>query len=150
MDMTTPSALAAEHGEIHDQLARAAHEPGAIGEAAQRLARYFAQHAEKEERLVAPLLALLPSAAHNKVGVHMADELPRFAELERAMPEILAEHRMIGAAVEKLLEAAKAQDRAEFGELAGRILGHARLEETVIYPAALLLGKFLRLRFGLG
>ena len=150
MDMTIPPALAVEHGEIHDELARAAREPGAIGEAAQRVARYFQQHAEKEERSVFPLLALLPGAAHGKVDVGMADALPRFEELDRLMPDLVAEHRMISAALEKLLEAARAQDRAELGQLAARILDHAKLEEAVIYPAAVLVGKFLRLRFGLG
>jgi hemerythrin superfamily protein len=150
MDMTTPSPLSAEHGEIHDRLSRAAREPGAIGEAAQRVARYFSQHAEKEERLVFPLLALLPVAAHNKIDVSMAEELPRFAQLEALMPDMLAEHHMISAALEKLLEAARAQDRAEFAALAAHVLNHSKLEEAVIYPALLLLGKFLRRRFGLG
>lgn len=150
MDMKTPPALAAEHGEIHDKLARAAREPGDIGEAAQRVARYFRQHAEREERLIFPLLALLPAAIQNKVDVKMADTLPAFAELETVLPDMLAEHHIISAALEKLLEAAKAKNRPEYGELAVRILDHARLEEAVLYPSAMLLGKYLRLRFGLG
>ena len=150
MEMIAPPALAVEHGQIHDQLARASREPGAIGEAAQRAARYFQQHTEKEERLVFPLLALLPAVAGGKVNVEMADALPRFEELDKLLPDMLAEHRMISAALEKLLEAARAQDRAELGELAAQILDHAKLEEAVIYPAAVLLGRFLRLRFGLG
>ena len=133
--MSSQTTLSAEHGEIHDRLLQAAREPGAIGAAAQRAARYFELHAAKEERLVAPLLALLPAAARGKLTGGMAEALPLFASLEAELPEMISEHHMIGAALETLVGAARAEDRAEFAELAARLLAHMRLEEQVIYPA---------------
>lgn len=146
--MTEASPFSADHGEIHDRLTRASRESGPIGEAAKRVARYFAQHAEKEERLVAPLLALLPRAARARPEPAMADALPLYDRLLASHDDMVAEHRVISAGLEALVSAAHAAQRPEFAELAARLVGHMRLEETVIYPAALLVGRYLRLRLG--
>lgn len=146
--MIVHNALTAEHGEIHGGLARASREPGPIGVAAQRVARYFSDHAKKEDELVVPLLSLLPAAAEGKLDAEMADALPVFDRLEGGVADLQAEHRMIAAALELLVAAAKAEDRTDLGELSVRLMAHVRLEEAVIYPAALLLGRYLRVRFG--
>lgn len=140
--------LAAEHGELHDALARAAREPAPIGPAAQRVARFFAPHAEKEQRLVAPLVALLPDAAAGRIDARMADATPGFRDLEAQLPDLVAEHHVIRAALEPLLAAARESDRVDIGELAERMLAHLRSEEAVTYPAARLLGRYVRMRFG--
>lgn len=146
--MTPQTPLSADHGEIHDRLALAARERGPIGEAAKRVARHFAQHAEKEEKLVAPLLALLPRAARERPDPAMAEALPRYDRLLASIDDLAAEHRVISAGLEALIAAARAEQRTEFAELAARLVDHMRLEESVIYPAALLAGRYLRLRFG--
>ena len=148
MQARTATALAESHADIRDGLARAAHEKGPIGEAAQRATKYFGQHAEKEERLLFPLLALLPRVAENKIDPDMADQLPHFEELERVLPDMVAEHRMLSAALEKLVEAAKAEKRPDYGGFVARLLDHIKTEEAVIYPATLVLGRYLRIRLG--
>ena len=147
--MTTaahPVALVNDHGEIHDRLTAAARESGAIGEAAARAARYWAEHVKKEEKLVFPLLAMLPNVAMGKPHPRLPEALDLSRQLEAAIPDLQAEHEMIGGALEALVEAAKGVDRPDLGELAARILGHAHLEESVLYPAALVLAKYLRAR----
>lgn len=144
------ASMSAEHGELHDALARAAREAAPVGPAAQRVVKYFAQHAEKEQRAIAPLLALLPDAANGKIDARMAEAIPVFRDLEAVLPDLIAEHHVIRAALESLVAAAKEKDRAELGELAERALAHMRMEEAVVYPAALLLGRYLRIRFGAG
>jgi iron-sulfur cluster repair protein YtfE (RIC family) len=146
--MSAHTAFSADHGEIHDRLARAARQPGAIGETAQRVARYFTQHAAKEERLVLPLIELLPLVAHGRPEASLSKTFPLFGEFEGSVKDMVAEHHMIEAALEMLVAAAHAEERPEFAALAARLVGHMRLEEAVIYPAALLLGKYLRLRLG--
>jgi iron-sulfur cluster repair protein YtfE (RIC family) len=146
--MGADTAFTSEHGEIHDRLVHAAREPGPIGEAARRVERFFDQHAAKEERLVAPLLELLPRVARHKPDSSMARALPLFDEFSGAVDDMISEHHVISAALEALVAAAHAADRPEFAALAARLVSHMRLEETVIYPAALLLGKHLRLRLG--
>lgn len=144
------ASMSAEHGDLHDALARAAREQAPVGPAAQRVVKYFAQHAEKEQRTIAPLLALLPDAAHGKIDARMADAIPVFRDLEGLLPDMIAEHHVIRAALESLVAAARDKDRADLGELAERALAHMRMEEAVVYPAALLLGRYLRIRFGAG
>jgi hemerythrin HHE cation binding domain-containing protein len=148
--MVSHTALSADHGDIHDRLARAARELGPIGAASQRVAGYFDRHVEAEERLVVPLLELLQPVAQGKLNERMAQAMPLFAEFEAHLKDMVAEHHMISAALEKLVEAAHAADRAEFAALAARLVAHMRLEEEVLYPAALLVGRYLNLRFGLG
>jgi uncharacterized protein YicC (UPF0701 family) len=144
--MSLHTVFSADHGDIHDRLARASRAEGAIGEAARRVARYFAQHAEKEERLVTPLVALLPLAARGVLDARMSEALPLFNEFSDAVKDMISEHHMIGAALELLVAAARAEEGAELASLASRMVAHMRLEEEVVYPAALVLGKYLQLR----
>jgi hypothetical protein len=144
------AVLSADHGELHDALARAAREPAPIGPAAQRVVKYFAEHAEKESRTIAPLLALLPDASHGKIDARMADAIPVFRELESVLPDMVAEHHVIRAALESLVAAGREKERPDIAEIAGHALAHMRMEEAVVYPAALLLGRYLRIRFGTG
>lgn len=149
MDLSQPPrALLDGHADIRDGLARAAHEKGEIGEAARRAVRYFSEHAEKEEKVLFPVLGLLARVVHNRIDADMALVLPQFDQLEAMLPDLLAEHRMISHALEKLVESAKAADRADFGGLVARILDHQKLEEAVVYPSAQLLGRYLRIRLG--
>jgi capsid portal protein len=132
--------------ELRELLIAAAREPGAIGEAAKRAERLFAEHARKEEKLVFPLLAMLPNVAMGKPHAQQGEALDLSRQLEDALPDLMAEHEVIAGALEALVAAARQADRADLGELAARILGHAHLEESVLYPAALVLAKYLRMR----
>ena len=50
--------------------------------------------------------------------------------------------------LDRLTEAAAAERRPEAARFAAGLKRHARTEEEVLYPAALLLGAYLRLRLG--
>jgi iron-sulfur cluster repair protein YtfE (RIC family) len=142
--MGADTAFTSDHGEIHDRLVQAAREAGAIGETARRVERFFSQHAAKEERLVAPLLALLPRLARHKPDAEMAQVLRLYDEFSGALDDMISEHHVISAALEDLVAAAHAAERPEFAALAARLVSHMRLEESVLYPAAVLVGKYLR------
>jgi len=45
-----------------------------------------------------------------------------------------------------LLEAARAAQRVDYIEFARKLIHHARIEEEVMYPAAILVGEYLKLR----
>jgi hypothetical protein len=63
--------------------------------------------------------------------------------LKAELPAMFAEHRQIVAALEKLLAAAQAAGLPEIGKFALALMRHARTEELVLYPAAILLGEYL-------
>jgi Hemerythrin HHE cation binding domain len=150
MPLGIPQVLKFDHAELRDGIARASRERGDIGAAAKRLLRVVTPHIEKEEAFAHPPLGLLEDVSR---GVRPADAeiaaaIDMAARLRGGILDMLAEHRMISAAVEELLSAAKAANRVEYAELAVRLIHHAEVEERVFYPAAAILGDYLRLRFG--
>ena len=65
-------------------------------------------------------------------------------ELEAEMSQMLAEHKNIVVALQRLIEAAKAETLPEYARFAEALMAHARTEEEVSYPTALLIGRNLK------
>ena len=63
--------------------------------------------------------------------------------LERELEGMLEEHVRIRAAVQHFELAARAANRAQFVEFSQALAAHARLEEEVLYPAAVLVGRYV-------
>ena len=57
---------------------------------------------------------------------------------------MLTEHREIVKALQRLTEAAKSENMPEYVRFAERLMAHARAEEEVSYPTALLIGRYLK------
>jgi hypothetical protein len=66
--------------------------------------------------------------------------------LKSELPEMLAEHVEIRKSLERLGQAATEDGRPRVASFAAKLLRHARLEEEVLYPAAVVLGEYLRFR----
>jgi hemerythrin HHE cation binding domain-containing protein len=144
MPLAVPESLKREHEEAHDVLARASREPGLLGDAAKRLSRIIRPHVEKEETFALPPLGMLHQLVR---GIHSPEEEAAAImawRLREDLENMIAEHRVIGAALEELLAAASAERRVEYAELATRLMHHMRLEEQVLYPATILVGDYLR------
>lgn len=146
MRIQIPSSLRLEHEELHDFLAAAVREPGALGEAARRVAHLLEPHFRKEEAFALPPLGLLERLARGDVGPGMAEVCVHTTWLKNNFATLLNEHYVITAALEELLAAARAARRVEYVEFAERLINHARMEEQVLYPAAILVGEYLKLR----
>jgi hypothetical protein len=69
-------------------------------------------------------------------------------EEEYALPEMLAEHRRVVAALEKLAEAGQVEQGADAERFAEKLHIHAETEEQVLDPAAVLLGEYAKARRG--
>lgn len=144
MPLAVPEPLRLEHEEMHDALARASHEPGLIGDSAKRLLRIMKPHVDKEETFALPPLGMLHQLVR---GIHSPEEEAAVImawRLREDLDNMLAEHRVIGAALEELLAAATAEQRVEYAELARKVLHHMQTEEQVLYPATILVGDYLR------
>lgn len=148
MRIQIPKSLRLEHEEIHDFLAAARQEPGELGEALRRVARLLEPHFRKEEAFAMPPLGLLVRLARNDVNSAMAEIYPHTEWLKNNLPTLMAEHHAIAAAIEGMLEAARGAQRIDCVELAEKLLNHLRMEEEVMYPAAILVGEYLRLLLG--
>jgi hypothetical protein len=76
----------------------------------------------------------------------MARVLPLTDSLRAELPRMLEEHVAIAAATKRMGEVATEAKNAEVAALAETLALHARSEEQVSYPAALLVGEIVRIR----
>ncbi len=142
--LRTPESIHHEHAELHETLGRAASEAGALGETARKLEAALAPHFRREEEIATPPLGLLPAIAAGEPVDGMIDVLPMTDALERELPQMLAEHGRIRAALAEFQAAAEAAGREEYVRFAEGLAAHARQEEDVLYPAAILVGRYVR------
>lgn len=136
-----PAPLRAEHEQLHVALAAATREPGPLGEAAREVARLLHPHFVREEEFALPPLALLEPLARGETIPSMEAVLAMTDRLRAELPAMLAEHAGIVRALEKMRAAAKAAGRADHERFADALVLHAKTEESVLYPAALLVGE---------
>jgi hypothetical protein len=139
-----PAALKAEHEELHGELVRATKAGGRTGDAARAVATLMHPHFIKEEEYALPPLGLLGQLSKGKLDASMGDVISMTDKLEAELPAMLAEHKAIVKALERLIEAAKSENMPEYMRFAERLTAHARAEEEVSYPTALLIGRYLK------
>jgi iron-sulfur cluster repair protein YtfE (RIC family) len=140
-----PQALATEHQALHEVLGRAVKETGPLGEAARNLEKVLHPHFQREEEIALPPLALLPRLARGDTSADMAGVLRMTDQLEKEMPQMLAEHQKIVTALQAFRQVADAAGQHDYVEFADELALHAQNEEQVTYPAALLVGRYLKL-----
>lgn len=146
MTFDIPKPMQIEHDELHSELVKATRTGGRTGDAAKGVAKVLHGHFLKEEEFALPPLGLLPALSEGKFDKGMAEVLKMTDKLEVELPTMLAEHRDIVAALNKLVEAATAEGRADIVNFAQKLMLHAQTEEQVAYPAARLIGRYLKLK----
>jgi hypothetical protein len=101
-------------------------------------------HFLKEEEYALPPLGLLRDVAEGSVSSEMRDILPLTDKLKADLPQMLAEHQAIVNALARLESLAVGLDKREYVEFAEALRLHAQTEEEVMYPAAILVGEYIR------
>jgi hypothetical protein len=143
-----PGPLKEEHEELHADLTKAIKSGGRTAEAAKAVAEALHPHFVKEEEYAMPPLGLLVELAQSRVDPAMLSVLTMTDRLEAELPTMLEEHKAVVAALMKLTEAAEAESKPEVARFAAKLILHAQTEEQVLYPAALLVGRFLKQTLG--
>lgn len=146
MEFKTPISLKEEHEELHTMLRKATQLSGKTGEAAKTVAELMHPHFVKEEEYALPPLGLLPLLSSGKLSEEMKQVLSMTDKLKTELPEMLAEHKQIVAALEVLVKHSTAEHHAEVAEFAEKLMLHAQTEEEVSYPTAILIGEYIRLK----
>jgi hypothetical protein len=146
MEFQIPRPLKVEHEELHAELAKATKVEGKIGEAARTVAAILHPHFVKEEEYALPPLGLLSLLAAGKVTPEMRDVLPMTDRLQTELQQMLAEHKTIVAALQNLVDAAKRENQMSYAHFAEKLMLHAQTEEEVLYPTAILIGEYLKLK----
>jgi hemerythrin len=141
-----PASIAAEHRELHEMLAKVIGSGGKTGEAAKEVEHRLSGHFEKEEEYALPQLGLLRQLAAGGDASDSRRAIELSDKLKADLPKMLEEHKSIVEALNVLSDAARSENKAEGQEFVTRLKGHAENEEEVMYPAAMLVGEYLKLR----
>lgn len=149
MDFKIPEPLKVEHEELHAELVALTKSPGKVGEAARNVAALLHPHFVKEEEYALPPLGLLATIARQGVTPEMRAVLTMTERLKKDLPEMLAEHQRVVGALEKLAAEGRVEKRPDAERFAQKLRVHAETEEHVLYPAAILVGEYVRARLGL-
>jgi len=143
--LEVPDVLKREHRALLLKVQTAMPLPGRFGEAARRLTALLHAHLAREEHFAFPLLSLLPRLVNGNVGEEMAMALPVAERFRRELQRLREDHVEIVAALEEFGEAARAEGRDDYASLGMELIEHARVEESILYPAALMVGEYVRL-----
>jgi Hemerythrin HHE cation binding domain len=142
--MKIPDSLRLEHEQLHGKLAEATQLPGRTGEAARVLAKIMHPHLLREDEYATPPLGLLRQLAKGQMTPEMAEVLPLVARLKEEFPLMVEEHRAITAGLIQLGNAASQEGLRQWAEFADELRHHAQMEEEVFYPAAILVGEYVK------
>lgn len=146
MKLDIPESLQLREQTIRTALANAGRTGGRTGEAAQVLENILLPHLMRERVDVLQPLALLPRLARGDVTPEMAEVLPQIDKLKSDLHRLHIEHSAILSMIKQLVTAAREEGKSHHVRFARRLLFRAWLDESVFYPAAILIGKYLRLR----
>jgi hypothetical protein len=138
-----PQSLDIEHHEIFEALDAATKSGGKTAEAASKAMLVLKPHFAKEEKFALPQLGALEmlTRTNSSLAGDVRDDLIARSEKFRAeLPAMLDEHKQISSALHEMAEAAEAERKTEVAKLAEKIMAHAQMEESVLYPASLLTG----------
>jgi hypothetical protein len=141
-----PEALQREHDLMRHRLDRAVGEGGRTGEAAAAVVEVLRPHVAKEEDFGLPALGLLQHLLAGKVSPVMRGVTVMTDRLKIEYQQMLADHEAIAAAIGKLAEAAQAEGKLECVGICEQLTRYLQTEEQVYYPAAILIGEYLKLK----
>jgi hypothetical protein len=139
-----PTALKVEHQKLHADLSAATMLAGRTGAAAKHVAAVLHEHFVSEEEFALPPLALLGPIAEGRVTPDMRSVVTLTDRLAAELPRMLDEHQAILRALDELGRAAAEERHADVSRFVEELRAHAETEEQVLYPAALLVGRFVK------
>jgi hypothetical protein len=144
MKFEIPKPMKIEHDELHADLVKATKAGGQTGDAAKAVAKVLHNHFVKEEEYALPPLGLLTALSEGKFEPGMTEVLKMTDKLEAELPTMLSEHKDIVVALEKLIAAARAENKLNIVHFAEKLMLHAQTEEQVSYPTSLLIGHYVK------
>ena len=93
-----------------------------------------------------PPLGLLKMLAEGSLPFDIPAAIAMIDRLKKDLSHMFLEHKAVIAALYKLMEAAESDKKPEYIHFAEKLKLHAQTEEEVLYPAAILVGEYLKLK----
>lgn len=134
-----------EHEGLLETLEYAKSRRGSVGETAGALQAALAMHMEREESVLAVLASLEDLAAGHWPG-NPELLLEKADVVEHDLKRMHKEHDLIATLAGQLRRAAEKEGEEEVARFCDDLARHAAMEEQVLYPAALIAGRYVRLR----
>lgn len=144
MKIKTPDSLSEEHEGIFQELHEYSELKDQTGASMRELLTTLKPHFEKEEEIAMPLLGLLTPLAAGKKIKNPREALTLHERLRHAYREMFSEHEQIRGMVAKARQSAEKENHKEVVDFLDALAHHAKVEEEVLYPAALLAGAILK------
>ena len=143
--LVTPPSLKEEHEEIMGSLNEFSRLQDKTGKSITELLDSLEPHFEKEERLAMPVLGTLSELAS---GDKITTDLRAIAESQDALrleyDVMFEEHTELKRFIQNARGFAKQENHEDVVDLLDALSHHARVEEEVLYPAALLAGTLAK------
>lgn len=144
MGLTIPRSIRLEHGKLHEDLSKIIASGGKVGKAAGGVATALHKHFGKEEKYAMPPLGVLADISSGKKIKDAKKVIDLTKKLEKYLPEMLKEHKLIVRKLEVLKKISKKEKNKEALAFVNGLKLHALSEEEILYPASTLIGKYLR------
>ena len=141
-----PSVIKTEHESLLNRAHAITSGKDSTGRAAGKLYSLLQHHFAEEEDYVLPALGLLPLLAGDKLPQQSEDVIALCEKLRLQSDHMNAEHQLIGAFTEELMQVAAKEKHEEVIGFRNDLRKHAALEEQVLFPGALLVGEYLKLK----
>lgn len=141
-----PSSIMKEHENLLDQIHRIALFQDSAGLRAIKLNDLMQHHFKEEEDLVLPPLGLLPLLASGKILEQSEEIILLTDKLTSLLTHLSVEHQLIKAYMNELRQADTNGSHPEIIEFEKELHKHANTEEEVFFPAAILIGEYLKIK----
>ncbi len=144
-DFKIPSSLTEEHAKLHEDLAALVKAGGETAKAAELVEQRLSVHFKNEEQFAMPQLGLLATLSRGPATENMRPMIALTDKLKADMPQMLEEHKGIVEALDALAAAGKKENKPAAVEFSEMLKHHAVNEEQILYPAAIVVGEYLKL-----
>lgn len=146
--LATPSSIRDEHAQLHQELDEAIASGGQTAVRARAVAAVLLPHFKAEEAYAMPPLGLLQGLADGQtISPEQRQKAMAMAQqLQAHYAQMLQEHHQIHNRLQALAAAARQEHKPAAAAFADALMLHAQNEEQVLYPATILIGKYLALR----
>ncbi|MFZ1806300.1 MAG: hemerythrin domain-containing protein [Cyclobacteriaceae bacterium] len=141
-----PSSIRVEHESLLDQINAITLFQDSTGFVATEIEELMQHHFAEEEDFVLPPLGLLPLLASGKIPEQSKEVIQLAEKLKSQLTHMTLEHQMINALMAQLKEVATQENHPEVIDFESTVHKHAVTEEEVYFPAAILVGEYLKLK----
>jgi hemerythrin-like domain-containing protein len=142
--LASPKSLDEEHEELMNSFKEYSKQKGETGKTISELLEVLEPHFEKEQRVVMPLLGSVSQLVSGERIPNLSEIASAQAPLLEEYEGMFEEHKVVRELIVKAEKAARSEGNEDAVELLEGLDHHARVEEEVLYPSALLAGTLAK------